>query len=157
AIEESQQRYKALFDEASVGHCLLDIRDFINNEGDIRPLSFNQAAVRMMQASDPAQLLDEYANLTLPQYEEIRQTLKRALELQLPTRELELVPKTFSGQTRNAWNKPSLRSGTDGQALARIIDVTDQKRSAAKNREKEAFWARVLEAMPEVIYVVELD
>ncbi|QQD23264.1 EAL domain-containing protein [Venatoribacter cucullus] len=157
AIEESQQRYKALFDEASVGHCLLDIRDFINNEGDIRPLSFNQAAVRMMQASDPAQLLDEYANLTLPQYEEIRQTLKRALELQLQTTELELELKTFSGETRNFWINLSLRSGTDGQALASIIDVTEQKRSVEKIREQEAFWARVMEAMPDVVYVIELD
>lgn len=157
AVEESRLRYKALFEEASVGHCLLDIQGFPGNGGNIRLINVNEAAVRMMQARDAQQLLNDYMRLVNPGRNELYAALRRAMTLNLQATEFELPVITFRGEQRFFWVNLSLRSGTPGQALASIIDITEQKLSIEKTKEREAFWAKVMEALPDVVYVVDLD
>ena len=156
-LEESRQRYKALFEEASVGHCLLDIRSFMNGGQDVRLLKVNDATVRMMQARDEAHLLQHYKTLTRPEHNEFQAALQRMRTLGLQTTQFEVAVQTLGHEPRYFWVNLSLRTGQEGQALASLIDITEQKQSTEKIREREAFWSRVTASLPDLMYVVKID
>ena len=156
ALEESRSRYKALFEEAGVAHCLLDISHFDGQLESVRLVNINDAAVRMTKARDRQQLLQDYSHLLVQGSRELRSALQRAVDLKLNTTEFELPLRIFSGEQRDFWVNLSLRSGTPGQALMTVLDVTERKKANEKTREREAFWSKVMAAMPDLVYVVEL-
>ena len=156
ALEESRSRYKALFEEAGVAHCLLDISHFDGQLESVRLVNINDAAVRMTKACSRQQLLQDYSQLLVQGSRELRSALQRAVDLKLSTTEFELPLRIFSGEPRDFWVNLSLRSGTVGQALMTVLDVTERKKATEKTREREAFWSKVMAAMPDLVYVVEL-
>lgn len=153
--EASNKRYKALFDEASVAHCLFDIQHF-KEQSQITLVRANEAAIKMTQAQSNEQLIDGFLLLTGKVDNAFNYYLKRALTLDLDTTEFELPITTFSGESRTLWATLSLRSEGDLQVLASFIDITEQKLNIQQTREREVFWNKVMDALPDLVYVVEL-
>ena len=157
AVEESRERYKALFEEAGVAHCLLDISVFSTSGGDIALTNANQAAVRMAHAPDLQYLMQHYPELVSPGRNELRSALQRAVDMNLPTTEFEMSMAIFSGERRDFWVNLSLRSGSPGQALMTLLDITERNKAAEQIREREEFWSTVTASLPDVVYVMEID
>ena len=157
AVEESRERYKALFEEAGVAHCLLDISRYTDTDGEVQLINVNDAAVRMARATDRQQLLRDYQQLLGPGREEIRKALYRAISMDLSTTEFELPLHTFQDEQRWFWVNLSLRTGAPGQALMTLLDVTERKLAAEEVKEREAFWSKVTASLPDVVYVMEID
>lgn len=155
AVEESRQRYKALFDEAGVAHCLLDIS--AASKQHVQLISVNDAAVRMARARNSDHLLHGFRHLFSDSFKEFYAALNRAQQLDLATTEFELTMRNFSGEERHLWVNMSLRSGKNGQALLTLLDETERKKANEKIREREAFWSRVTSSLPDLVYVVALD
>ncbi len=157
ALEDSRSRYKTLFEEAGVAHCLLDISRF---DGDLRAVTLvnvNQAAVQMFAAPNKAFLMRDYGHLLGTQRQELERSLIRARALDLSATEFELQMKDFRGQQLALWATLSFRSGTTGQVLVTLIDITEQKRAHEEIRQREAFWSRVMAALPDLVYVIDLS
>ncbi|MFY9180622.1 MAG: PAS domain S-box protein, partial [Venatoribacter sp.] len=157
ALEESQQRYKILFDEAGVGHCLFDIDEFKRKGGRLHVVSVNESAVQMAGAPDKNYFIAHFTELTDGPNNAFRLFLQRAITLRQHFTEFELPITTFMGEKHYLWVSISLRSGIDGQVLASFVDITEQKRQNEQIREREAFWGKIMDAMPDIVYVAELD
>ncbi|WP_420589663.1 EAL and GGDEF domain-containing protein [Bacterioplanoides sp.] len=157
ALTESRSRYKALFEEAGVAHCLLDMSRYQGNLDDLYLINANEAAVTLFQSRDRNQLLGEYRRLIAPNTHEFHKGIERARLLKLTTTEFELRLKTFQGNSLHVWAHLSLRSGSDGLALMTLLDVTERNRIVEETYEREAFWSKVMNAMPDLVYVVEPD
>ena len=155
-IREGVRRYKALFDEASVGHCLFEVSHFEKHD-NIALIRVNEAAVRMAEARDQAHLMSDFLRLTGRPDNPFNYYIKQAIAQNLSITEFELPIVTFSGTSRTLWATISLRAGLPGEVLASFIDITEQKNTLKQIREREVFWTKVVEAMPDVVYVAELD
>lgn len=157
AMEESRERYKALFEEAGVAHCLLDLTDLDKNDGHARLINVNDAAVRMSHARDREHLLRDYTELFVEDRHDFYSAVQRAIELNLSTTEFEMQLWTFQREIRNYWVNLSLHSGADNQALLTLIDITDRKKAVEQIQERESFWSKVTSALPDVVYVIEIN
>lgn len=157
ALSASQLRYKALFEEAGVAHCLIDISQYQGQLSDLVLISANESAVRLTQARDLPYLLEHGANMVESSAEEYQQALKRALALNLETTEFEMQLTTFAGNTIDIWVNLSLRSGAENIALMTLLDITERNRIARETQEREHFWSNVMAAMPDLVYVIDLD
>ena len=156
ALEESRTRYKALFEEAGIAHCLLGLKDFTNDVLNIDIIDVNEAALQLADASDRFELEKHYANHT-EDFKPFVAALQHARDLKLTNTEFEMTLHTMSGELRHIWANLSLRSGADGQALMTLVDVTDRKNATEQIRERESFWAHVMDSMPDLVYVIDLD
>ncbi|ASP38866.1 hypothetical protein CHH28_09305 [Bacterioplanes sanyensis] len=157
ALQDSRSRYKTLFQEAGIAHCLLDISQFDGQLQSITLIDANDAALTLFAAQDRQQLLDRYPQLLGNQGNELERSLLRAQELQLTTTEFELRMQNFTGQQIDLWANLSFRSAGEGQALLTFIDITENKRAHEEIKQREAFWARVMSAMPDLVYVIDLN
>jgi len=158
AMQQSQQRYKALFEEAGVAHCVIDISRF---HGDLKELSIidvNDAAVHMAAARSREHLIGHFAELSLePGKSQFAPALQRAIELELSTSEFDMQVRCFNGEVRDFWANISLHSGAGEHALVTLVDVTANKDATRQIREREAFWSSITDSLPDVIYVVKID
>lgn len=153
--QESNERYKALFDEASVGHCLFDVSLF-KSQDRIQLLRLNDAAMRMAQADSHQHFQNDFLMLTGKADNPFNYYLKRALALNLPTTEFELPITTFKGESKTLWATISISAHNNKHVLASFIDISEQKISIQQTREREVFWNKVMDAMPDLVYVVDL-
>lgn len=157
AMEESRRRYKALFEEAGIAHLLLNVSQFRGDVRDVTLISANDAALKLIDAHSQEQLLKEYRTLLKGHSQELQATIQRAIEQQLASIEFEFSLHTFSGRHVDLWANLSVRTGSPGQALVTLLDVTQQKQASQEIREREAFWSSVMAVMPDLVYVIELN
>lgn len=154
ALSESRSRYKALFEEAGVAHCLIDMNRYQGDVKDLIMVSANDAAVQLTQARDLQHLLRDYQSLISSSFGDFRKAIDRGRKLKLDTTEFELQLTTFRGEHIDVWANLSLRSGAEGIALMTLLDITERNRIAEETREREAFWGKVMKAMPDLVYVL---
>jgi diguanylate cyclase (GGDEF)-like protein/PAS domain S-box-containing protein len=155
ALSESRSRYKALFEEAGVAHCLIDMSNYKGDLRDLILVSANEAAVNLTQARDMQHLLRDYQQLINSAFSDFRKAIDRGRALKLDTTEFEVQINTFRGEQIDVWANLSLRSGSDGVALMTLLDITERNRIADETREREAFWGKVMKAMPDLVYVIK--
>lgn len=136
--QESNERYKALFDEASVGHCLFDVSQF-KSQDRIHLLRINDAAMNMAQADSHEHFKHNFLQLTGKVDNPFNYYLKRALTLKLPTTEFELPITTFKGESKTLWATISVSASNKEQVLASFIDISQQKLNIQQTREREVF------------------
>ena len=63
----------------------------------------------------------------------------------------------FRSELREVWVTTSFRSGSSSQVLITMLDITERKRATEKIREREIFWQHVMNAMPDVVYVLNIN
>lgn len=154
-LQNSRKRYKALFDEASVAHCLLDISQYQQNNQSYSLTKVNEAAVQLFQADSQADLLS--GSCSLPCDPLLHKAIRYAIELQLSTTEFEMQLGTLTGELIEVWVHLSMHSGEQDKVLMTLLDITERKRAAEEIRERESFWSRVMAAMPQLVYVMDVD
>tara|TARA_B100001109_G_scaffold251178_1_gene245333 strand:+ start:55985 stop:60148 length:4164 start_codon:yes stop_codon:yes gene_type:complete len=158
AMQQSQQRYKALFEESGVAHCVIDVSAFNGSIDEIKIVDVNDAAVRIAGADSREHLIANFKALNArPDKPQFAQSLQRALELDLATTEFDIRLKCFDGEVRDFWVNLSLHSGSAEHALMTLLDVTESKQANKQIREREAFWSSITASMPDVIYVLDID
>lgn len=157
AMEESRRRYKALFEEAGVAHLLLNVSKFDGDVRDVTLIGANDAALKLIDAHSQKQLLNEYRSLLKGHGNTLQATIQSAIDQQLASMEFEFSLRTFRGRHLDLWANLSVRTGSPGQALVTVLDVTQQKQASRESREREAFWSSVTAVMPDLVYVIELN
>lgn len=151
----NQERYKALFNEAGVGHAVLDIGKI--NKGYVLLIDSNQTAVEIAEAGSKQQLLSGLSKLTYGEQGTLRNELKSALDKGLKKAEFELPIKTFKGNIKHLWVSANLKSNLDNEThiLGSFTDITEQVNSHQIIKEREVFWENVMDSIPNVIYIAE--
>lgn len=152
----NEQRYRALFNEVGVGHCVLDIEPI--DDGYVLLVDSNQTAIEMTEASSKEQFLNELEKLTADHEGIFISELKKAIANGLKKAEFELPITTFKGNNRYAWVSANLHSTLDNHShiLASFTDITDQVKTHQTIKERELFWERVMNSIPNIIYIIEL-
>ncbi len=151
----NEERYRALFNEAGVGHCILDISRI--NEDIVILVDSNQTAVRMTEAPSKQEFLTKLHKLAIGEKGVLRNELRSALKNGLAKSEFELPIKTFKGNIRHLWVSANLAANLDKEShiIASFTDITDQVNSHQMLKEREHFWKNVMDAIPNVIYIAE--
>ncbi|MEK9765947.1 MAG: PAS domain S-box protein, partial [Thalassolituus sp.] len=156
ALAQSRSRYKALFEEAGIAHCLLDLSSFDGSIDSLHLLSVNDSTLHLANFQDTEAMALHYRNH--PEgLQPLLDSLSTARQLRLMNTECEITLLDRHGEPREVWVSISFRSGTNSQVLMTMLDITERKRATEKIREREAFWTHVMEAMPDVIYVMEIN
>ncbi|WP_370292135.1 EAL domain-containing protein [Thalassolituus sp.] len=156
ALDESRSRYKALFEEAGIAHCMLDLSSFDGSMESLRLISVNDATLHLADFASTEAMLAHYGKHSKA-LQPFLDALQTACELQLNSNECEIRLPNRSGEMRDIWMNISFRSGSSRQVLMTMLDVTERKHATQQIVEREAFWNHVMNAMPDVIYVLDLD
>ncbi len=156
ALEHSRARYKALFEEAGIAHCLLDLEDYQGTTESLKFLSVNEATLQLGDFDTFEAMASHYQK-----HPEALAPLLKALStsksLRLQQNECEITLPNRSGIHKEIWASISFRTNSNSQVLLTMLDITERKRATEQIREREAFWMHVMEAMPDVVYVLDVN
>ncbi len=151
----NEERYRALFNEAGVGHCVFDI-SAIDTDG-ITLVDTNQTAFEMTEADSVELFLSETRRLTTDNEGAFTNELKKAIDKGLKKVEFELPLTTFKNNLKHFWVSANLNSNLDSHShiLASFTDITEQVNIHQTIKERELFWESVMASIPNVIYIME--
>jgi len=156
ALEHSRSRYKALFEEAGIAHSLADLTHFNGTLETLKLLSVNDATLQLGDFQTVEEMEAHYRN-----HPEALAPLLKALstsqQLRLMQNECEITLGDRNGNKREVWVSISFRSGSSNQVLMTMLDITERKQATEQIREREIFWMHVMEAMPDAIYVLDVN
>lgn len=155
-LMRSQERYKILFEEASIGHFLLSITD-LHHQSLVSVVDANSAALKIFQVQSKERFIKEFFKINAEAQKVLAQQLLRGYSLGFATVEFEMPIKTFLDEERFIWVTISLRTGMDHKALVSFMDNTEKKISVEKMREREAFWSKIMDSMSDIIYIGHID
>lgn len=158
ALEESRSRYKGIFDEAAIAHCILTIPYMQLDQGDpVRIINANHAAIDLFHAHDQQHLIHAFPQLILPQADIIACAIKSAIDNNQSSCEFKLSLNDFQNTARVFWTNISLHAGTNQNALITFIDITEQENASAELLTRERFWAKIMDQTVDMLYVLSLD
>lgn len=157
AASLNEERYKALFNEAGVGHCVFDI-SVADTQGIIL-VDTNQTAFAMTEADNEEQFFQNIEQLTQAHPSVFAQNVKQALTQGEPKAEFELPITTFKGNVKYLWVSANLHFNlkNKSQILASFTDITEQVNIHQTIKERELFWESIMTAIPNIVYVIEPD
>tara|TARA_R110002167_G_scaffold115739_8_gene290245 strand:+ start:1628 stop:5773 length:4146 start_codon:yes stop_codon:yes gene_type:complete len=154
-LELSRQRYMSLFEEAGVAHWLLDVSEFRNTLSSLVIVNANQAAVVLAGATSRPQLQLQFRELFIDDGKAFLEMIRHSLNEQTRYTHTNVSVKRFDGQQREL--SAHFSPGFDHKLMISLIDITEEKRASEQTREQEAFWAAVMAAMPDTVFVANLD
>ena len=157
ALEDSRTRYKAIFDEAAVAHSILLLPDLDENFNQIRLINANDAAIELFHAQDQQHLLHAFPQLLADQSFLITNLIKESLNKGYSWAECEIKVTDFAGNDLVLWINISLHAGSNKNALITFIDITERERVATELSKREQFWAKVMDEIVDIVYVISFD
>src|SRR5690554_7597547 len=151
----NEERYRALFNEAGVGHCIFDI-SAIDTDG-ITLIDTNQTAFEMTEADSIEQLLKETQRLTTDNKGVLTKELKKAIESGLKKAEFELPITTFKNNLKHFWVSANLNSSLESNThiLVSFTDITEQVNIHQTIKERELFWESIMVSIPNIVYIMD--
>lgn len=151
----NEERYRALFNEAGVGHCIFDI-SAIDTDG-ITLIDTNQTAFEMAEADSIEQFLKETKRLTTDNEGVFTNELKTAIEGGLKKAEFELPITTFKNNLKHFWVSANLNSSLESHThiLASFTDITEQVNIHQTIKERELFWESIMVSIPNIVYIMD--
>jgi diguanylate cyclase (GGDEF)-like protein/PAS domain S-box-containing protein len=156
ALEQSRTRYKALFEEAGIAHCLVDLSSFDGTIDSLHLVSVNDATLHLADFASADAMAEHYTKHKAA-LKPMLDAISTAKDLKLMNHECEVTIPNRSGELREVWVNTSFRSGSSSQVLITMLDITERKRATEKIREREIFWQHVMNAMPDVVYVLNIN
>ncbi|MDH7499401.1 MAG: PAS domain S-box protein [candidate division NC10 bacterium] len=153
ALQESEQRLRALFDRAAVGMALVD------SEG--RVLAANEADCRILGYSPEEMVGMHFSEFTHPEDLERDQALFQSLLR--GERESYLIDKRCVRKHGEVvWGRlsVSLIRDQDGQPQYTVVvceDITDRRRADEEIRESETRYRAIMEQSPDGIYLIDVE
>ncbi len=170
ALEESRSRYKAIYDESSIAHCIIILPqegtplDNANtslapatNGFPIRIINANNAAIELFQAQNQQHLIHAFPQLMSQQNKSLQDIIKQILANGQAWGELEIKVTDFLGNPLDVWINISLYESSDQHALITFINITERNKATAELFEREQFWAKIMGQIVDLIYVLALD
>ncbi|MFQ3171340.1 MAG: diguanylate cyclase (GGDEF)-like protein/PAS domain S-box-containing protein [Oleispira sp.] len=158
ALEESRTRYKAIYDDSYIAHCIIILpnKDSFNNE-PIRIINANNAALELFSAHSQQHLINDFPKLMSQQTNSLQKNIQLTLDEKRNWSEFELNVTDFSGKELVLWINVSLYTSNDKHALVTLIDVTERNKAAAELYKREQFWAKIMDQTVDMVYVLSLD
>tara|TARA_Y100001934_G_scaffold66710_1_gene82825 strand:+ start:125 stop:4285 length:4161 start_codon:yes stop_codon:yes gene_type:complete len=156
ALEHSRTRYKALFEEAGIAHGLLDLSEFDGTADTLKVVSVNEATLQLGDF-DTLEAMGAHYQRHPESLTPLLKALTSSKSLRLQQNECELTLRDRSGRPIDIWASISFRTSSSHQVLLTMLDITERKQATEKIREREAFWMHVMEAMPDVVYVLDVN
>jgi diguanylate cyclase (GGDEF)-like protein/PAS domain S-box-containing protein len=157
-LEESRTRYKAIYDDASIAHCIIILpQDNRVNNGPIRIVNANHAAIRLFHADSQQHLIYAFPRLMSQQTDSLQKNIQLALDEKRNWSEFELKVTEFSGKHLVLWVNVSFYVNSDQHALITFIDMTERNKTTAELYQREQFWAKIMDQTVDMIYVLSLD
>lgn len=160
AIEVSRQRYKEIFAGAGVAHCLIKIDqdEYLNNPTHTPTLIHaNDAAIELFSAEALDELLVSFPQIIQPVLEHFNRQIRFSIESKIHHREFEIQINSLIGEERVLIVNLSITDDDSENALITFINITERRRFITELKERERFWARIMNTVPDIVYVVSLD
>jgi diguanylate cyclase (GGDEF)-like protein/PAS domain S-box-containing protein len=158
ALEDSRSRYKGIFDEAAIAHCVLWLPDIQQLEYEsISILNANDAAIELFHAHNQQHLVHAFPHLISQQVNIIENEIKTACSEGRNSCDFKLSFNDFKNNPRVFWTNISLHAGSDKNALITFIDITEQESATAELYAQERFWAKIMNQIVDMLYVLALD
>ncbi len=157
ALEESRSRYKAIFDEAAIAHCVLFLPDEEQTHGHIRIINANDAAIELFHAEDQQHLIHAFPQLMSQQAKVVQENIAAAINSGRGWCVFELKITDFLGNNIVLWVNISLHAGGNQNALVTFIDITERDKATAELYQREQFWAKIMDEIVDMVYVLSLD
>ncbi|OUS41372.1 hypothetical protein A9R00_01260 [Oleispira antarctica] len=158
ALEESRSRYKGIFDEAAIAHCVLRLPD--EHQLDDEPLKIlnaNHAALELFHADDQQHLIYAFPQLISSQTGIIKDAIIAAHRAGKNACELKLKLCDLENNSRILWTNISLHAASNKNALITFIDITEQESASEELFIQEQFWAKIMDRIVDMIYVLSVD
>ena len=150
--QENRHRYKALFDTAGVGHCVLDASCY---QGDIETLimlDLNQKMLELTAAGSEQELQNGFPDLFQDHGQLLVQTISRVLSQSVKKeRIINTTLRRFDGESRDV--QLHFSDGWYGRVLVTLIDETESKRAHQTLEQQQQYWQRVMARMPAVVHI----
>ena len=167
ALEESRSRYKAIYDESSIAHCIIVLPQKQNDtrfahqevadDQPIRIINANNAAIKLFHAQNQQHLIHAFPQLMSQQNKSLQDIIKQILANGHAWGELEIRVTDFLGNPLDIWINISLYESSDQHALITFINITERNKATAELYEREQFWAKIMDQIVDLIYVLALD
>lgn len=158
ALEESRSRYKGIFDEAGIPHCVLWIPGEDDLDYDsIRILNANNSAIELFHAHDQQHLVHAFPQLISQQIDVIKDEIKTAKKNGRKSCDFKLHLNNFDNKQQILWTNISLYAGENQNALITFIDITEQERATSELYIREKFWGKIMHQISDMIYVLSID
>ncbi len=157
-MEESRSRYKAIFDESAIAHCIIILPEHNTLiEEPIRIINTNDAAIELFNAQGQQHLIHAFPQLMSNQNNSLKKNIQRTLDKGLSWSEFELRAKDFLGNDLVLWVNLSMYTGSEKNALITFIDITEKNKATAELIKKEQFWAKIMDEIVDMIYVLSIN
>jgi diguanylate cyclase (GGDEF)-like protein/PAS domain S-box-containing protein len=156
ALEDSRTRYKAIFDKAAIAHCIINIPQNKSLEHS-RIINTNDAAIALFHAHDQQHLTHAFPQLMSRQVSSLQENIQRTLDDGKSWNEFEIKVSDFLGKNLVLWVNVSLYTGSEQNAVITFIDITKRDKASAELFQREQFWARIMDEIVDMIYVLSLD
>jgi diguanylate cyclase (GGDEF)-like protein/PAS domain S-box-containing protein len=158
ALEESRTRYKAIYDEAAIAHCIIILPQddsFIHEP--IRIINANSAAIELFHAQNQQHLIHAFPQLMSHQASSLQQNIQQTIDEGRSWSEFELKLTDFLGKELVLWVNISLYASSEKHALITFIDITERVKATAELYQREQFWAKIMDQIVDMVYVLSLD
>jgi diguanylate cyclase (GGDEF)-like protein/PAS domain S-box-containing protein len=158
ALEESRTRYKAIYDEASIAHCIIILpQDSRFKHEPIRIINANNAAIELFHAQNQQHLIHAFPQLMSHQATSLQQNIQKTLDEGRSWSEFEIKVTDFLGNDLAIWVNISLYASSDQHALITFINITERVKATAELFRREQFWAKIMDQIVDMVYVLSLD
>ena len=157
ALEESRSRYKAIFDEAAIAHSILLLPTEDELFSQVRIVNANEAAIELFHAEDQQHLIHAFPQIMSKQGNTLNTCISNALLENKNWSECEIKVTDFMGNDLVLWINISLHAGGQQHALITFIDITDRDRVATELSKRERFWAKIMDEIVDIVYVIAFD
>lgn len=158
ALEESRSRYKAIFDEAAIAHCILILPlEYALADEPIRIVNANDAAIELFHAEDQQHLIHAFPQLMSRQVSSLQENIKQTLDKGRSWSEFELRVTNFLAKDLVLWVNISLYAGSENNALITFIDITERDRATSELYKREQFWAKIMDEIVDMVYVLSIN
>lgn len=157
ALEDSRSRYKAIFDDATIGHCILLIPQNGEPSSQAKILNANDAAVKLFFADNQQHLVEVFPELISQQGNALHESIEKALKDNRNWIDFEVDVTNLENKQIALWVNISLHAGSNDTALVTFIDITDRKRATTELFNREQFWAKIMDEIVDMVYVLAVD
>lgn len=149
-LEKSNSRYQSIFSGSGSAHILIKLTP--ESGLPLVILDANDAALNMFALQSFADITHNAEKL-LEKNQALRVYLQQAKTYD---DEFEIQITALDNQEKFAWAHIHHNDLDTNHLLLTLIDITERNQLLKNSTERERFWKRVMEAIPDLVYVAEL-
>ncbi len=150
-LEKNQARYQSIFAGSGSAHIL--IKKSPKKRFPFIVLDANQAALKMFALNNITEINSNAYKLL----EKNAILINYLSQSEVNDDEFEIQITTLDNQEKYAWAHIHHNDNTKNNLLLTLIDITERNALLEKTTERERFWERIMEAIPDLVYVAELS